>query len=221
MLILSRYAAGMMRFITWFGLLSYCALIAWGANAQSVKPMFSQGDWLLRSRVVVIDPATSGEVIPIGGKPYISTSVIPEIDLSYFLTDNIAVEFVPGLIPQKAKAKGTALGDRDAGRIYAVAPTLMLQYHREVTQGVKPYVGLGMAYVKYFEDDTVDQLQYDDDIAAIVQAGLDVKLSENWVANADVKKAWAGTEAKINRGAAKAIVNIDPIIYGVGLGYKF
>ena len=194
--------------------LLYGTLIAWGAQAAE----FKKGDMLLRGRVVVVDPSTEGTLIPIGGDPYISTATIPEIDFSYFLTDHIAAEFIPGLIPHKAKAKGTALGDRDAGHIYAVAPTVILQYHWPIERyNIKPYLGLGMAYVKYFEDDKIDQLQYKDDFAAIVQAGMDIPINDKWVANIDVKKVWAGTEVKINRGAASGTVEFNPFIYGVGL----
>lgn len=207
----------LLRLMT-FGLcLSYCLLVAWGANASS----FKRGDMVLRGRVVAVVPDTSGEIIPLGGEPYISPAFIPELDLNYFLTDNISVEGILGIIPHKAKAKGTSVGERDAGRIYAFAPTVILKYHKEIAEGVIPYVGMGMAYVKYFEDDTQDQLQYDDDFAAIAQAGVDVAIDDKWYANLDVKKVWAGTEAKINGGAATARIEFDPTIYGVGLGYKF
>ena len=208
----------LMRLFLLFSCMLYCTLIAWGAQAEE----FKKGDMIFRARVVVVDPDTSGSIVPIGGDPYISTAVLPELDFTYFLADNIAVEAILGIIPHKAKAKGTALGDRDAGYIYAVAPTVMLQYHWPVLDDeVKPYLGLGMAYVKYFEDDKIDQIQYKDDFAMLIQAGIDIRVTENWYANMDVKKAWVGTEAKINGGAANATVKIDPVIFGVGLGYKF
>lgn len=207
----------LLRLITFFSCLLYCGLIAWGVQAKT----FEKGDVLLRGRLVAVVPDVSGTLIPVGGDPYISSSVLPELDLSYFLTDNISVEGILGIIPHKAKAVGTSIGDRDAGRIFAVAPTVMLQYHYEVKPGIIPYLGMGMAYVKYFEDDTVDQVQYEDDIAALVQAGVDIVINDKWSANIDVKRAWAGTKAKVNGGEVTGDINIDPTIYGVGLGYKF
>ncbi len=210
----------LLRLLTITSCLLYFTLVAWGAQA-SEDFSSKKGDTVFRGRVVAVVPDASGTIVPIGGEPHITTAILPEPSVSYFLTDNIAVEGIFGIIPHRAKAVNTALGTRDAGYIYAVAPTVMLQYHKQVTERVKPYVGMGMAYVKYFEDDTIDQLQYKDDIAAIVQAGVDVAITDKLHANVDVKKAWVDTEVKINRGAGSANVSFDPTIYGIGLGYKF
>jgi outer membrane protein len=207
----------LLRLLPALSCLAYLLLMAWGAQA---KP-FEKGDIILRGRAVAVLPDESGEFIPIGGSPYISDAILPEVDVSYFLTDNIAVEGILGFIPHRAKAENTSQGTRYGGWIYAVAPTVMMQYHIPVTEVVSPYLGLGMAYVKYFEDDKADQLQYEDDFAAVAQAGVNIHIDEKWHANIDIKRAWVGTEVKINGGEARGDVNIDPMIYGVGVGYRF
>lgn len=207
----------LIKLLPFLACLLYGCLVAWGAQASA----FQKGDTLLRARVVAVLPDTSGTVVPIGGTPYISPAVIPGVDLSYYLTDNIAVEATIGIIPHRAKVKKSAIGDVDSGRIYTLAPTVMLQYHKEVSDGIVPYLGMGMAYIKYFGYDSVDEIQYDDDFAALVQAGIDIEITEKWYANIDVKHAWAGTEAKVARGAVNASVEFNPTIYGVGMGYKF
>ena len=176
----------LLRFITFTLCFGYCLLVAWGANANH----FERGDMVIRARALAVLPNTSGSIVPSGGEPYISPAFIPEIDFNYFLADSISVEGIIGIIPHKAKAKGTIIGDRDAGRIYAFAPSVILKYHKELAQGIVPYVGMGMAYVKYFEDDTQDQIQYDDDFAAVAQAGVDISIDDKWYANLDVKKIW-------------------------------
>ena len=207
----------LLRLTTVSACILYCTLIAWGAQAAS----FQKGDTLLRARAVLVQPQEDGTIRPIGGKPYISPALIPGVDVVYFLTDYIAAEATLGIIPHKAKVKASKMGDRDGGRIYAVAPTVLLQYHREIAEGVKPYLGMGMAYVKYFSANAPDDIHYTDDVAAIVQAGMDVKLDEKWYANMDVKKAWVGTHAKVNGGQINADIDINPVVYSVGLGYKW
>jgi outer membrane protein len=48
-----------------------------------------------------------------------------------------------------------------------------------------------------------------------------VALQGNWSLNADVKKVWFETDAKINGGALKSKVKLDPVVASVGFGYKF
>lgn len=195
----------------------YAALIAWGAHAES----FKKGDFVLRGKVAVIDPDESGSFINLGGEPHISTSVIPSVDLTYFITDNIAIEAIPGLIPHRTKARNTSQGTRDGGWVYAVAPTVLIQYHHQEAGKLYPYLGAGVAYVKFFEDDTTDQLQYSDDIAYLIQAGVNYQLDDKWHANVDLKKVWLDTTVKANGGADYIDARINPMVYSVGVGYKF
>jgi outer membrane protein len=54
-----------------------------------------------------------------------------------------------------------------------------------------------------------------------LQAGVDIHLRDRWYLNVDVKKIWLDTEASVSGGAITADVDIDPLIVGVGVGYKF
>lgn len=96
-----------------------------------------------------------------------------------------------------------------------------MKYNYEIVDGIVPYAGVGLAYVKFFEDDTEDQIQYRDDFAAIVQAGVNVAINEKWVANADIKQSFVDTEAKIAGGRATADVDINSTFFGLGVGYKW
>ena len=56
-----------------------------------------------------------------------------------------------------------------------------------------------------------------------LQAGFDYAITGPWSFNVDVKKLWLNTDVKANLGgtALKADVDINPWIFGVGLGYRF
>lgn len=41
-----------------------------------------------------------------------------------------------------------------------------------------------------------------------------------WSFKIDVKKLWLSTDVKVNGGALKADVDINPWIFGVGVGYR-
>ncbi|HEX2753597.1 MAG TPA: OmpW family outer membrane protein [Alphaproteobacteria bacterium] len=54
-----------------------------------------------------------------------------------------------------------------------------------------------------------------------MQAGLDYKLDDHWMLNVDVKKIYLNTDVSVNNGAVTADVDLDPWVFGVGVGYRF
>ena len=54
--------------------------------------------------------------------------------------------------------------------------------------------------------------------------GFDYEISDRWTINLDIKKIYLDTEVKINAGAlgiVNADVDLDPLIIGLGVGYRF
>lgn len=59
-----------------------------------------------------------------------------------------------------------------------------------------------------------------------LQAGLEIELADNWTFNIDVKKIEIDTDLTIRKAGngalvATADVEIDPIVVGIGIGYRF
>ena len=120
-------------------------------------------------------------------------TAIPEADISYFLTKNIAIETICCVSPHEITSGGTKIGDTTL-----FPPTVMLQYHFDMGK-IKPYVGAGVNYTVFFDTkgyrsrDTTS-LKLDNAWGAVVQAGVDYHLTGNWFANVDFKKLWVGTD---------------------------
>jgi OOP family OmpA-OmpF porin len=49
---------------------------------------------------------------------------------------------------------------------------------------------------------------------------MDLFYNDNWSLSFDVKKVWIDTEASLN-GQRLGIINVNPWIYGLGVGYRF
>lgn len=65
-------------------------------------------------------------------------------------------------------------------------------------------------------------VKYDDSVGYALQAGFDYKLDDRWSLNFDVKKLFLNTDVIVNGGAINAKdVQIDPWIFGLGVGYRF
>lgn len=196
-----------------------------GAQAQDDEWNAKAGDWMLRGRALAIVPDESTSTT-IGGTVDVSTAYTPELDLTYFIFDNIAVELIAALAEHDAVAVDTAVGDVDLGDTWLLPPTLLAQYHFPTSIGgvpVKPYVGAGINYTFFFGTSTedVETLNFTNDFGWAVQAGIDIDIADDWVFNIDVKRFWIDTEVSINEGAILADVAINPWVFGVGFGYKF
>jgi len=184
-----------------------------------------QGDWLVRLRALNVVPNESATIDPIGGDVDIDTSIVPELDISYFIQDNWAVELILGVTPHDVMAVDTAVGDVDLGDVTLLPPTLTLQYHFNPAGQVRPYVGAGVNYTTFFNEDlpsgsALTTIDYDDSFGLAAQAGLDFALENGWLVNLDVKYVDINTDVLID-GAIAADVDIDPVIFGIGLGRQF
>lgn len=183
------------------------------------------GDWLVRLRAISVMPNEGADIDTIGGDVDIDTSVVPELDITYFLQDQWAVELILGVTPHDVMATGTALGDVDLGDVTLLPPTLTLQYHFNPEGTVRPYAGVGVNYTAFFDEDlpagsTLTSIDYDASFGLAAQIGADFEVAPDWFINVDAKYIDINTDVTIN-GAINADVDIDPWVVGVGIGRRF
>lgn len=203
-------------------LLLTAAAIAMTAAA----PAFADsGDWLVRFRVIDVMPNESADISPIGGDVDISNSIVPELDITYFVQDQWAVELILGVTPHDVGAVGTSVGDVDLGDVTLLPPTLTLQYHFAPDADVRPYVGAGVNFTHFFNEDlpsgsALSTIDYDSSFGFAAQAGIDFQTNNEWFFNVDVKYIDINTDVTID-GAITADVDIDPVVLGVGFGRRF
>lgn len=171
--------------------------------------------WLLRFRATNLDMANKNGT-PVAGLA-VNDKAIPEVDISYFFSPNVAAELVL-TVPQKQKVS-TAGGQ--IGTFKHLPPTLLLQYHFTQFQGFKPYVGAGVNYTKISSVNLVSPYSLEKDSWGLaVQVGVDVPLSKNWSVNFDVKKVQIRTNVFAS-GVSAGELKLDPTLFSVGVGYRF
>lgn len=189
-----------------------------------------EGDLLARARGIWVTPDESssltlgGNRIP--GQANVDAQVVPEVDFTYFLTANLAAELILATTPHDVNATGTPLGIVDLGDVWLLPPTVTVQYHFDPRGKISPYVGAGINYTIFYNEDAgaARSIDYENSFGWALQAGVDIALQDRWFLNLDIKKLWLNTEATINAGLASPIVadvDIDPYIFGVGFGYRF
>jgi outer membrane protein len=184
--------------------------------------------WMIRLRALGVITDDSGHVDQVAGSGLkTSDQVVPELDISYFFTKNIAAEVILGVTKHHVTGTG-AIDGLDVGKAWLLPPTLTLQYHFTNFGAFKPYVGAGVNYTFFFSQSaaggTVTDSHLHDTAAPVAQVGFDYMISKNWGWNVDVKKiwlrpSWNGTVAGVLPVTGK--VNLDPWLIGTGITYKF
>ena len=172
------------------------------------------GNWMARVRAVNIETHNSSS--PVAGVA-VSNKTIPEVDLSYYFTDNISAELVL-TYPQK---HDVSLNGALLGTLKELPPTLLAQYHFMPGSSFSPYVGAGLNYT-IFSSVNIPGLDVSrSSIGGALQVGFDIPVNENLSFNADLKKVFMKTDVKTTAGTYVTTLKIDPVLLGVGLGWKF
>ena len=181
--------------------------------------MAQESPWLVRLRAVQLgmtnnwSPTVAGAAVT---SVTANDKVIGEVDVTYFLTKNLAAELILTL-PQRqlVEANGAALGSFNH-----LPPTLTAQYHFTDLPGYKPYVGLGVNYTKV-SGVALGALTLDSSsTGAAMQVGVDFPIDKKWSLNVDVKKVYIKTDV-YSGSTSLGTLKLDPTLLGVGVGYRF
>jgi len=197
--------------------------------------------WMIRVRALAVLPDASGSTVNVAGFPALSSpnsglsignSVVPELDISYFFTKNIAAELILGVTRHSITGTGTLAG-LNIGSAWLLPPTLTLQYHFTDFGAFKPYIGAGVNYTVFFNQSAantpfnglaVTQLGISNSFGAVAQVGFDYMLDRHWGLNFDVKKLFLqpNYSATVNNViAVSGRANINPWLVAGGVAYRF
>jgi outer membrane protein len=189
--------------------LAACSVTAAMAQASG------EGPWLLRARAVHLDMANKDGT---GLGLSVNNKTIPEVDVSYFFTPNIAAELVL-TVPQK---QTVYMGGASIGTFKHLPPSLLLQYHFTGLNGYKPYVGAGLNYTRITRVNLLGggATLEDHSWGGALQLGMDMPLDKNWSLNFDLKKVYIRSDVFVG-AANQGTLKLDPVLIGVGLGYRF
>ena len=205
------------------------SLVVAMAAVASLAPIASQAQstdnsnpWMVRVRAtdLIWQNGQTNAVSTLNVKA--ENKVIPEFDVSYFFTKNIAAELVL-TYPQTININYTA-NQTNLGSIKALPPSLLLQYHFTDLGALKPYVGAGVNYTIFSNRNNLGNGAYSVDsssVGAVGQVGADYMLDKNWGLNIDVKYATMSTNVTSAAGVNGGKLTLNPWMPSVGVAYKF
>lgn len=180
------------------------------AAAQGANP------WLIRARGVAIIPDASSSPRALD----VEADGTVELDITRFLTRNIALELVLASSSHEVTATDTE-GEVSLGSVNVLPPTLVLQYHPLPEGKFRPYIGAGGNLTFFYtKSGDLDGFDLDESFSWAAQAGFDIPISKRAVFNVDAKYIDMNTSVK-SGGTKLFDLDINPIVIGVGIGYRF
>jgi len=196
------------------------------APEAATEALAAPSPWQVRVRGLGVITNDSGSVNGVGGSDLsYSDSVIPELDITYYLTDNFAAELILGTTYSNIYAEGSLAAVGKVGKSWLLPPTLTLQYHFTDFGAFKPYVGAGVNYTMFYsqKSDAATALDVKNTFGTALQVGADYMINEHWGVNFDVKKLFlkADFDATIGGTNYSGKAKLDPWLIGAGITYRF
>ncbi|HEX5393857.1 MAG TPA: OmpW family outer membrane protein [Rhodocyclaceae bacterium] len=197
----------------------------------------AEGNFMMRVRAVDVQwNNQSSDVrgnLGLKDNVVVDNKVIPEIDFTYFFTKNIAAELIltyPQKFDVKAKSGALGTGGFSAGTFKGLPPTLTLQYHFAPEATFRPYVGAGINYTLISDvkltglNNTAGTGGSDlsrSSTGGALQVGFDYKVGPNSYVNLDIKKVYMSADLSVSGLGKVSKLTLDPLLVGVGYGFKF
>ncbi|WP_286270773.1 OmpW/AlkL family protein [Thalassotalea hakodatensis] len=217
-----------------------------GALAQG----YQSGDLVVRGGVTNVNPNSDKAGVyvgALGGNTPLSVSVDDNSQLGlnfvYFYDNNWAIEvlaatpFTHDITIHDPQGISSGIFDVNVdgatlGETTHLPPTISAIYYFDSDTAFKPYVGAGLNYTIFFDEDFkqapkslgFNDLSLDGSFGYALQVGADYQLDDNWHLNASVRYIDIDTEATFKIGddiIGSADVDVDPVVFSLLVGYKF
>ena len=215
------------------------------AIAAPIAHAHQAGDIIVRAGAITVDPQESSSDIWVGAlatdvagtQATLDSDTQLGLNFAYMLTSNVGIELLAATpFSHNVGVKGMpgvfAGLNGNLGELKHLPPTLsVLYYPLDASSAFQPYVGAGINYTWFFdtelssaaEDKGFSGLDMKDSWGLSAQVGMDYMLTDNIMLNAQVRYIDIETTGTTTFGGekVKVDVDVDPLVYMVGLGYKF
>ena len=185
------------------------------ANAQAQ-------DWFVRFGPTLVDPKNNNGSLANGAlQTDIKSQTALGVTLGYHYTPNWAVE----LLVSSPFEHSVQLNGDTALDFKHLPPTLSVQYYFLPESRVNPFLGVGANYTLTFSENERGALagtntKVGNSFGFAAQGGLVFKIADQWDVVADIRWMDIDASVKVN-GAKVGTTHVDPLVYGLHLGYRF
>lgn len=198
------------------------------------------GDLLLRFGLLTSDPDADGEQMSIPNQSQdrelqVADDTMPAFSIAYMVHDYVGVQFATSLpLTHNILLDDGAAGSGNVGETGVISPNATVQFHAPAIAGFHPWLGVGMHYSAFFEEDFRNQnarnigpgyqLELDSTTGLVTRLGVDMEVGGNWHVNGSVSQFALESTATVRDGSGgqqETDVELDPLQWQVGVAYRF
>ncbi len=156
------------------------------------------------------------------------------VAVNVFFSNRVSAEFAASVVESDVafRSDNPLFPFLTGGELEMIPITATLQFHFNPTGRIDPYVGVGAAYVLFDRVNDlgdvggidVDEIDFDDDVGLVVNAGLTFDITPNFAIYLDGKYVPVSTSAtaRFATGPGTATeIDINPLILSAGIGFQF
>lgn len=216
--------------------------LATAVSFPIVAANYQAGDIVVRGGLTNVAPDSDQSTILLGGADSTMTLTVDDnsqlgLNFVYFYDKNWAVEVLaatPFTHDVTIQDTNSVLGVNGAklAEVPHLPPTVSALYYFDTSSAFKPYVGAGLNYTIFFEEEFeaapkslgLSNLALDSSFGYSVQVGADYLLDDKWSINASARYIDISTDATFDVAGdsiGKAKIDVDPIVMSLMVGYKF
>lgn len=214
--------------------LALAAILGLAAPAQA----WEAGDWVVWAGASNIDPKSDNGSLDLTGlglgtpEIEVDSQIGVTFGFTYLMTENWGLDVLAAL-PYTHDIELAGVGK--VGEVSHLPPTVSLQYRFLPDSSFQPYLGAGLNVTLFFDEEASGALKEDlggdlsvdsSSFGFAAQAGFDFLFNEQWFLKAEVRWIDINTDADVSvttpvNATVSTEVEIDPIVYGLHLGYRF
>ncbi|MEN9376716.1 MAG: hypothetical protein RL710_1873 [Pseudomonadota bacterium] len=209
------------------------ALVAAGSSFAQTA-----GTKMVRIGATQLTPqVTSGDLTGVGAnnKTDVGFDTQPSGGLTYMFTDNVALDLpVAAPFTHKLSGAGALAGVGKVGEVSVLPATLFVQYRLlEANAKIRPYVGLGLTYARFFNETGSGALtamlnpggppttfKVDSKFALTPQIGITFNDGGKWFVDISYSQTKLSTVTTMSTGNTQDIA-LDPKSVSFAIGFRF
>lgn len=190
------------------------------ALCSSAVMAHEAGDVFVRAGFATVMPNESSDKYQ-GNELEIDKDTQIGLTLTYMVTDQFGVE----VLAATPFTHSVTLGGSEVAEVSHLPPSVMAQYYfGQANSKVRPYVGAGLNYTIFFDEEGKGALantdvSLDNSFGLAAQVGVDVVVADNWFANASLWYMDINTDVHTAVGTLET--DIDPLTFMASVGYTF